>query len=71
MGKSLLDKSVKSKFSACVVQHSRLKGLPKSRYMHVELFSTLLHLLSFNQSEIKSSANQYNTPLDPELSAEQ
>lgn len=39
--------------------------------MHVELFSTLLHLLSFNPSEIKSSANQYNTPLDPELSAEQ
>lgn len=39
--------------------------------MPVGLFSILLHLLSLNQGEIKSSANQYKTLLDPELSVEQ
>lgn len=32
------------------------------------LFSIPLHLLFFNQSEIKSSANQYKTQLEPDLS---
>lgn len=35
--------------------------------MPVGLFSIPLHLLFFNQSEIKSSANQYKTQLEPEL----
>lgn len=36
--------------------------------MPVGLFSILLHL-SLNQDQIKSSANQYKTPLDPERSS--